>query len=307
VPERPLPPLAAARVKGGARLLELQAQCPFRACAEFRLGAAPLAEPQPGFDRRLRGILLHRALHALWAAFGDQAALAALDDAARSRRIDDAVDAALAAQAPAGAGAATLALERAWQRQAASRLVALDLERPPFSVVAAEQALSLAIGGLELSLRVDRVDRIGEELLVIDYKTGRAQSQSWRGARMDAPQLPLYAVLHPGRPTGIAFAAVGAARARYVGIARADGIAPGLQPATRFALTEDRETGYEWAAVTAHWHAWLERLAAGFAAGSCQVDPKLGADTCRNCHLAALCRVEPAAADDGEEEGGDGG
>jgi hypothetical protein len=37
------------------------------------------------------------------------------------------------------------------------------------------------------------------------------------------------------------------------------------------------------------------------------VDPKLGADTCRLCHLATLCRVEPAgAADVGGEEGGDG-
>ncbi len=306
IPERPLPALAAARGKGGARLLELQAQCPFRACAEFRLGAAPLAEPQAGFDRRLRGIVLHRALHELWGAIGDQAALVALGEPARSRHIAAAVDAALDTLAPAGTGPVTLALERAWQRQAAARLLALDLERPPFAVVETEQALALAIGGLELSLRVDRVDRIGEELVVIDYKTGRTQSNAWRGARMDAPQLPLYAVLHPGGPTGIAFAAADAGRARYVGIARADGIIPGLKPAEKFALTEERESGFDWPAVTARWFAWLERLARGIVAGECEVDPKLGAETCRSCHLAALCRVEPASPADVEVEGSGG-
>jgi ATP-dependent helicase/nuclease subunit B len=302
LPEAPLPPLAAGRAKGGARLLELQAQCPFRAFAEFRLDAVPLEEPQGGFDRRLRGIVLHRALEDLWTGLGGQLSLAALDEAARGARIARAVDAALASATPASTGAATVALERAWQRQSVARSLALDLERPPFVVVETERAHALAIGGLELGLRVDRVDRAGDELVIIDYKSGKPKNSAWRGARMDAPQLPLYAVLHPDRPTGIAFAHVGAARARYVGVGRDDGVLPGMKLATKFALTEDRESGYDWAAITARWRAWLERLAADVAAGKTDVDPKLAADTCRHCHLAALCRVEASSPAD-EEEG----
>lgn len=304
--ETPLPALAAARAKGGARLLELQAQCPFRAFAEFRLQAEPLEEPRAGFDRRLRGIVLHRALEDLWSGLGNQAALKRLAIAARERRIADAVEKSLAAVTPAGTGAAIVALEREWQRQAIARLLALDLERPPFAVLETERAHAFRIGGLELGLRIDRVDRIGAELVVIDYKTGRTKSTAWRGARMDAPQLPLYAVLHPDRPGGIAYAAVGAARARYYGVGRDDRVLPGLKPAEKFALTEDRDSGYAWPDISAHWRAWLERLAAGVAAGVAEVDPKLGADTCRHCHLAALCRVEPSSPADVEEEGADG-
>jgi ATP-dependent helicase/nuclease subunit B len=305
VPEVPLPPLASNRVKGGARLLELQAQCGFRAFAELRLGAVPLEEPQAGFDRRLRGIVLHRALEDVWTRLGTQSALAALDAPARKALAASAVDAALASAAPEGAGPHAVSLERDWQRQAIARLMELDLARPPFTVVETERALELAIGGLELKLRVDRMDHVGNELVVIDYKTGKTQGSAWRGARMDSPQLPLYAVLHPAQPTGIAFAGFSAARAAYVGVGRDGAAIAGLKPAEKFALTEAREAGFTWPQVRAQWRAWLERLAADFRNGHAGVDPKRAADTCRLCHLATLCRVEPAAPDDAGEEGDD--
>ncbi len=149
------------------------------------------------------------------------------------------------------------------------------------------------------------MDQVGDDLVVIDYKSGAVKSSAWRGARMDAPQLPLYAVLHPGRPGGIAFAGVGAARAKFVGVSRDGGEIDGLRPASKFELTEDRQKGFEWDEVTAHWRAWLESLAGDFAAGRVDVDPKLAADTCRYCHLGALCRVAPASPEDPDEEGAD--
>ncbi len=204
---------------------------------------------------------------------------------------------------PTGSAPAPSASSANGNRQAIGRLLELELARAAFTVVETERPLELEIGGLELRLRVDRVDRIGDELVVIDYKTGKASAKAWRGARMDAPQLPLYAVLHPGHPTGVAFAEVGAARAAYVGVGRDGAVIAGMKAAEKFALTEEEETGFAWPAITAHWRAWLERLAADFRDGRADVDPKLAADTCRLCHLAALCRVEPATADDAGEEG----
>jgi RecB family exonuclease len=301
VPDAAALPLVVRSVPGGARVLELQSHCAFRAFAEMRLSASPLEEPQAGFDRRLRGIVLHRALQTLWSALGTQSALAALDDDSRKARVAAAVAEAIVAVAPAGSGERTVALESEWQCRAIARLLELDLDRPPFTVVETERPLALPIGGLELTLRVDRLDRIGEELIVIDYKTGKVRNSAWRGARMDAPQLPLYAVLHPGRPTGLAFAGIGATRANYVGVSREGAGFPGLQSATKFPLTEDKETGFEWPEVLAHWQAWLARLAEDFAAGRAEVNPKLAAETCRHCHLGALCRVEPASPEDLDE------
>lgn len=305
VPDAAGMPLAVRSVPGGARVLDLQSRCAFRAFAELRLSASPLEEPHAGFDRRLRGIVLHRALQTLWSALGTQAALVALDATTRKSRVATAVAEAIAAVAPAGSGERTVALESEWQCRAIDRLLEIDADRPPFTVVEVERPLSVPIGGLELKLRVDRLDRIGDELIVIDYKTGKVQNSAWRGARMDAPQLPLYAVMHPGRPTGLAFAGIGGTRAKYVGVSRDGAGFPGLLPATRFPLTEDKETGFDWPDVLAHWQAWLVRLAEDFAAGRAEVNPKLAAETCRRCHLGALCRVEPASPEDAGEEHSD--
>jgi hypothetical protein len=123
---------------------------------------------------------------------------------------------------------------------------------------------------------------------------------------MEAPQLPLYAVLHPGRPAAIAIAELDAESAEFIGVCRSEGMIPALLPAREFELTEERESGFDWAVIKEHWYAWLERLARNHAAGHAEVDPKLAAETCRYCHLGALCRVAAIDPDEaGGEEGGD--
>ncbi len=159
------------------------------------------------------------------------------------------------------------------------------------------------LGGLSFRLQVDRIDRVGDGLLVIDYKSGKSSPKQWRGARMDAPQLPLYAVLHPGRPTGVVLATVAAAGARFRGVADDATAIAGLEPAVKFELTEDRERGFDWRQITSRWYAWLEALARDHAAGRADVDPKLAAATCRNCHLGSLCRVALVAPEGAEAQG----
>ena len=218
----------------------------------------------------------------------------------------DAINQAMIEVLPAAGGRRSLALEREWQQRAMGHLLAIERARPAFTVAETERDLDGRIGGLDLRLRVDRVDRIGDEWVVIDYKSGAVRKGQWRGARMEAPQLPLYAVLHPGHPAGIAIAELRSDCAGFAGVCRDEGLIEGLQPARDFELTEDREQGFDWPAITERWHAWLGRLASDHAAGHAEVDPKLGADTCRHCHLHALCRVAPAAPDEpGAEEGGD--
>jgi ATP-dependent helicase/nuclease subunit B len=296
VADETAPALDGARAGGGARVLELQSRCPFRAFAELRLHAQPLEEPQAGVDRRLRGQVLHRALERFWSGLGSQAALLALSAEACERRVADAVEEALAQVSPPTTGPRALGLEGDWQRRAIGQLLALERARGPFTVTETERELTGRIGGLELRLRVDRVDEAEGALVVIDYKSGATRGAPWRGARMDAPQLPLYAVLHPRRPAAIALAETGSGGARFLGVGDEAVDIEGVLPAERFPLTEDKEKGFGWRAITERWWAWLDALANDHAAGRAVVDPKLAADTCRHCHLGALCRVEPAGA-----------
>jgi probable DNA repair protein len=300
------PALAAGQTAGGVRVLEFQAACPFRAFGELRLGAAPLEEPQAGIDRRVRGIVLHRALEEFWSGLGSQASLLALDREDCEQRVAACVERALVDAVPAAVGVRSRSLEREWQRRAIGALLAIERSRAPFAVVETERELTGRIGGLEFRLRVDRIDAVDGSRVVIDYKTGRAGSGAWRGARMDAPQLPLYAVLHPDTPGAIAIAQADGSGARFVGVGEESVALDGLTPARKFALTEDRAKGFDWTAITQHWWAWLDALARDFAAGRALVDPKLAAATCRRCHLGGLCRVDAAGArDDVPEEAGD--
>jgi hypothetical protein len=87
---------------------------------------------------------------------------------------------------------------------------------------------------------------------------------------------------------------------------------PGL-PARRKGPLQDA-TG-AWPGVLDEWAAELERLAAGFRAGTAEVDPKRGLHTCEAtyCELQPLCRVRESLAlasgateGEGDGEAGDG-
>ncbi len=304
MPADPAPARKPGAVQGGARLLELQSRCPFRAFAELRLDARPLEEPQPGIDRRNRGTILHRALQEFWSETRSLAGLRALAPGARRDRVAAQVDAALCGVLQPGTSERSRLLERDWHCRAIENLLAIEQARPDFAVAEAERSMQCELGGLVLRLQVDRVDRIGDRLLVIDYKTGEASPGQWRGARMDAPQLPLYAVVHAGQPSGIAVATVTATGARFRGVASEAGLIDGLQPAGKFSLSEDLQGGFDWQGIIRHWHAWLEQLARDHLAGRADVDPKLAEETCRNCHLGALCRVAAVAPDEPEASEG---
>ncbi len=296
------PALDPARARGGARILELQAQCPFRAFAELRLGACELDEPMPGVDRRVRGLALHAALELAWRELGDSAALQSLEISGRVALARRCVAAALAQELPPGIPPRLERLEAEWQEAAVAALLATDAGREPFEAVALEQPLETAFAGLPLRLRVDRIDRTASGLVLIDYKTGTPRPGQWRGARPEAPQLPLYAVMTQGHVAGIAFVAVGARDARYLALGAPDAGLPGLTPAERFRIAEDIEPGLDWPEIKARWAAWLARLAEQHRLGHAAVDPKQP-QTCRLCHLETLCRVDRRALQQDEEEG----
>lgn len=303
-PERdPVPGLTEAP-RGGARILELQAKCPFRAFAELRLASRRLEEPSGGIDARTRGNVLHRTLELVWRRLGSQQALAGLGADGQAVLVAECVDTALASEVPAELGPRARVLERDWQREAARAALELDLQRDDFEVVEIEGELEALFSGLPLNLRVDRVDRVGDGLVVLDYKTGQASITQWRGTRPDAPQLPLYAVVKGESVGAVAFVAVGSGEAACRGVGREAQRLPGMTADERFSLTDDRKSGFAWDEIRRHWAVWLGDLARDFQAGSADVDPKLPG-TCRYCHLQMLCRVAPGFDEADEAFDGD--
>ncbi|MBI4695033.1 MAG: PD-(D/E)XK nuclease family protein [Gammaproteobacteria bacterium] len=286
--------MPAERLGGGSGLLKDQAACPFRAYARHRLRAVEVEEAGPGLDARARGELVHGVLAKFWARVGDQEGLRALDDAGRQSLVAAAVAAEIEAHPHRALfGAEFWRLEQTRVTALACEWLAGELERPPFTVVALEEAFKLDLAGLPLRLRADRIDRLahGGELLV-DYKTGRAKRASWEPPRPDEPQLPLYALAREAALRGIAFGAVRKGECAFEDFPK--GIVCGGESVEREA---------EWRTALPMWRAELETLAREYLAGHAVVQPKDGATTCRYCELALFCRVNeagPLAAEDEE-------
>ena len=294
-----LPALTAGeRVAGGARLLELQAACPFRAAAELRLGASALEEPQLGLDPTTRGNLVHEMFATLWDGVRSSAAMQALPAGERVARIRAAIADGLAPlrRDADGVRLRLLDLEARWLERHALLLLEADLERPPFDIEHVETPHVVAIGGLSLNLRVDRVDRLPDgSLAVIDYKTGaNAERTAWLGERPQLPQLPLYVeAMGSANVAAVAFGRVRAGQTGFHGLARDPDELPGCKvPPKEYASWED---------LLAAWHRRLEVLAQEYASGDARLAPNPN-QACRYCHLPSLCRIGEARGAD-EDEG----
>jgi probable DNA repair protein len=278
-------------VAGGARVLQDQAACAFRAFAAHRLRARPLEHPQEGLSARERGIVLHAALANLWGMLRSSAHLHAIAADELESVLRQAVARALDRLHPRARSVRQARfMELEGKRLCALLTEWLDLERtrPPFTAIANEQERHASVGGLELKLRLDRIDRLaaGDEML-IDYKSGETALSDWLSARPSEPQIPLYAITCPEPPSALAFARVARGESAFLGVASREGVAPGVQA----FVPEKYNECSDWSQLIESWRTVLQDLAIAFRAGAVPVAPKKRAETCNLCDYAFFCRV----------------
>ncbi|HVA56239.1 MAG TPA: PD-(D/E)XK nuclease family protein [Gammaproteobacteria bacterium] len=287
------PPLAQAGiVAGGTQLLQAQAACPFRSFALYRLGAQQVTTPSPGLSAMERGSMLHEVLAHLWERLRNYATLKGLQASERTQLLGDSVAQVVNRFAARDPDVFTPNFKRLEQERLTRLIVVwLDIEaaRSPFVVEEREQSHPVTLGRLAFNTRVDRVDRLPEgDRVLIDYKSGAADPRKWLGERPDEPQLPIYAVSDPQPPAAVLFAQLSTGDLRYRGFAERDGLAPDIGA---YAAGKQPDAPQDWPALLSHWRATVTALADEFADGEARVDPKHHADTCRCCHLQALCRI----------------
>jgi ATP-dependent helicase/nuclease subunit B len=297
------------RVRGGARLVEAQSDCPFKATATHRLAAEAWPAPIDGLSALERGTLVHAALANFWREVGTRQALAELSPDAVRAVATAAAEAAKAAL-PAARWRSMPGVIAAGEAERIAGVIvdwveAYDRPRPPFAVVGIEKGLSLALCGLQVSLRLDRMDALDDGgVAIIDYKTGRTHRvESWFEDRPQAPQLGLYALAQraaaPGqRVRAVAYAQVKAGELAVRGLA-ADGDAwPVLPLPSRI-----RNAGLaDWSAAEARWAEALAVLGDEIVSGVSTVTPRDPRKTCAHCGLQPLCRIGAAGLRRAEDE-----
>ncbi len=278
-------------LNGGSSLLLNQSQCPFRAFVRHRLQAAPLDFDKSGLDSRERGTLLHALMERCWQALNySSEVLNQLDEAALQQQVRQLACEVVEKSQPfrqqrLGWRFAQNECDRL--QQLVLQALALDrLRTTPFVIEEMEQKCPVSLGGLQLSIKMDRVDWLEDgRRLVIDYKSGKVNRGDWLGERPAAPQLPLYAVLRE-QVAAVLYAQVRVDEVAYKGEQQDAEVMGGDAGGRTVVVSED------WEGQLEQWHHAVSALAEEARKGVTTVSPLHGRGSCQYCGLEPLCRVE---------------
>src|SRR5690606_13125437 len=132
----------------------------------------------------------------------------------------------------------------------------LELRREPFRIRDVEQDYRWSHGALELTLRLDRIDELGDgRLAVIDYKSGNGNidpKSNWMRLRPVGLQLPFYAAVlanDDAQVAALVLAKLHAKKSEIRGLADAGYALEGLA----FLKDWPEFSGYSWHQLMAQW------------------------------------------------------
>ncbi|WP_317928788.1 PD-(D/E)XK nuclease family protein [Halioxenophilus sp. WMMB6] len=252
---------------GGVSVLQWQAALPFNAFCRFRLGLQPLPTIENYLTASTRGQITHLVLANIWRELKSQTALLALSEPALTVLIEEQLENVVTSFQ---SFVPTLTpeikrLEISRQLQFLTFWFALEKSREDFTVEAIEEEYEVKIANMTFKLRLDRLDEINQQYLLVDYKTGNSQSiNEWLPGRIAAPQLPLYTLNNPSAINGIAFAAVNSRNQNLVGVGDFKSLPAGMKTSDQFAKTS-------WPELLQAWQSDLESLAEEFKSGATHI------------------------------------
>lgn len=278
-----IPLQASEAYSGGSAILANQAKCPFKAFAANRLHARSEPALHVGPDAMERGQVIHKIMELIWTKMTCQSDLLSLNELELESIINDAVTRSIHSEIKNRQHSFS-DFVRIIEDERLKTLVYACLEwekkRPPFSVEEIEQEHHITLGGLNFKLRVDRLDKVGDNYWVIDYKTTMPSSKPWQTERPDEPQLLLYAMLNE-QIDGLLFLQLKSGQAKAGGI---------LKEPTDLEGLKTIKANESWSDYQERWHEELLKLAEEFKSGHCPPEPKT-VSVCQYCDFPALCRV----------------
>jgi exodeoxyribonuclease-5 len=269
------PPLKAEeKLRGGTKLLAAQAVCPAWTFYQYRLGATALEEPSDGLDNMTRGNLVHAVLQHFWLDCIDLPTLRQLSSDALDSKIRHAVDTALADIAHT-LPPQLVRIEQQRLHQLMQVWLAVEMQRDDFRVEACEAVYPIEIAGLAIECRIDRIDALEDDtLVIIDYKTGSSdpKTSSWAQDRIKEPQLPLYAsvALKDNEVVAVCFAKVHADESKFSGLSQSEGI-PNITPLAELKSNSAFKAFDNFPALITHWRNRLESIAEEIRTGQAGV------------------------------------
>jgi probable DNA repair protein len=288
---------AGDHVSGGTGLFKAQAICPAWAFYQYRLGAKSLKTPTEGLDNLVRGQLVHAVLAAFWQPNNKKlhfADLRDMSDAALDAHLNKAIQRALDEFAKTTNIATQTLLELEQERLYKLISAWLTFEKEQgltFNIVGCEVEKQVDIGGIEVTLKIDRIQQLEDGGMVfVDYKTGQApKTSTWGEDRIAEPQLPIYASFYfddtVQKIAGLQFGMVKTAEYSFEGVSQE---AFDAEPSKR--KPKFTQTFNDWPSLLAHFKTSIEAIAAEIKTGVAAVKFTDEKDL-KYCEVKSLLRL----------------
>ena len=257
------PPLSDREtIRIGSSMFKNQSACPFNAFAIHRLKSESLQDLTIGLTALDRGSILHEVMFKIWRKWGSSQGLHNLTDLILQNDISDNIKTTLndwSAHHPILRGKLFSQLEQARLEKLVWQWIENEKNRPIFSVDSLEVKKNLEVAGICVSVRIDRIDKIGKKFLVIDYKSGSVKPADWNGDRPRDPQLPLYVSALEPKVNGCAFAQLKTGNIKFFGLSDSE-------------LIPYEKPHEDWPSLIKQWCDSIDKLAKEFSAGHADVE-----------------------------------
>ena len=274
--------LSEEQPSGGTALLGNQAKCPFKAFAEHRLFAKALPQTTEGIDNKERGTIVHKIMELLWVELKSQHQLMSYSDTTLDPLINKAIEQALSAlKEEHKLSPVVHDVEHTRLKRLILSCLAWEKQRPSFEVVALEQSYTINLSGLDIKLRVDRLDQVDDKKWVIDYKSSIPANKPWNEDRPQEPQLLLYALLNE-EINALLFLQIKTGSILCSGLSEQKSDLKGVG-----TLKKEED----WDSTRNKWQQQLNDLAQEILNGHCPPKP-INSALCIYCDFKNLCRID---------------
>ena len=271
-------------VKSGIKLLEAQSICPAWAFYEFRLGAKQIEdEDEENLTTRLRGNLFHKTLEEFWTEYKSSSLVSALNEKELSKKIQEITHKNISVEKKNYPRILSefFNIEEMRLISYLEKWIHHELKRGDFEVKETEKNIPIHLGCLNFNIKIDRIDEVNQNNIVIDYKSGTTKTlNEWFLNAYGELQMPFYALFASNKPIdAIAIGLINAAKPQWIGIGRDKDLLQGIKDSTA--------TQYQsWDDLIGFWRCRIDDAIKSYESGNAAVKFTREKDI-------AYCQVKP--------------
>jgi len=271
-------------VKSGIKLLEAQSICPAWAFYEFRLGAKQIEdEDEENLTTRLRGNLFHKTLEEFWTEYKSSSLVSALNEKELSKKIQEITHKNISVEKKNYPRILSefFNIEEMRLISYLEKWIHHELKRGDFEVKETEKNIPIHLGCLNFNIKIDRIDEVNQNNIVIDYKSGTTKTlNEWFLNAYGELQMPFYALFASNKPIdAIAIGVINAAKPQWIGIGRDKDLLQGIKDSTA--------TQYQsWDDLIGFWKCRIDDAIKSYESGNAAVKFTREKDI-------AYCQVKP--------------